>query len=185
MSLKLYCLFPVPLGGVDVNYWRDLPAHQLRLLFSLVLHRPGNHGYAHPSISLPPPPKTFQGECVCDCRAKPYSILQPSTVLSCCFCFKRCPWSSPSPSQWFASSSWVCLCTRTPGTQGRAVLLHWPGSQFTTWQSTAFACPVDGDEYSVSPDLNLQTLVFFFYKKMHSTQESRWLSRSKNPLGLS
>lgn len=70
VSLWLCCLSPVPPGGVDVNHWRDLPAHQLRLLCSLVLHRPGNLGDAHPSLSLPAPPETFQGYSVRGCCAK-------------------------------------------------------------------------------------------------------------------
>lgn len=55
----------VSVGGVDVDQRRNLPAHQLCLLCSLVLHRLGNLGDAHPSLSLPPPPETFQGKCVC------------------------------------------------------------------------------------------------------------------------
>lgn len=58
------CLFSVPFSGIDVNQRRDLPAHQLRLLRSLVLHRLGNPGDAHPPLPLPSPPTAFQGGCL-------------------------------------------------------------------------------------------------------------------------
>lgn len=88
---------------------------------------------------------------------------------------QRCPWPSPSPSQWFASSSWVCLCTLTPGTQGKAVLSRWPGSQFTMWPSTAIACHLNGDAYSVSHTEKSANLSFLkcFSEKMHWTVSSQ------------
>uniref|UniRef100_A0A3P9HKG6 Si:ch73-352p4.8 n=1 Tax=Oryzias latipes TaxID=8090 RepID=A0A3P9HKG6_ORYLA len=48
-------------GGLHVNQRRDLPAYQLRLFFTLVLHRLGDPGDAHPSIPLPPSAEAFQG----------------------------------------------------------------------------------------------------------------------------
>lgn len=76
---------------------------------------------------------------------------------------RRCPWSSPSPSRWFASSSWACLCTLTPGTQGGALFSHWPGFLFTIWPSTATACPINGGKSSVSCTRTAHNWVYPFW----------------------
>ncbi|XP_049892806.1 uncharacterized protein LOC126385240 [Epinephelus moara] len=123
---KLMTLGYLPLALVQVNFKTLVNGRRCR---RLVRHYAAmeefityvTNTYIHPGSTFPPVMWNVL-ERDMDQRTNNHVKYVCEPCSSCLLCCYWCPWPSQSSSQWLASSSWACLCTRTPGTLGKASL---------------------------------------------------------------